>query len=50
MPQWHTWQPLSMCRQRGQPENSLHHERTHAEGFLILKGFFPDGVNFLVNP
>ena len=34
MPQSHTWQPLSMCRQnsvRGQPENSLHQERTHAE-------------------
>ena len=28
MPQLHTWQPLSMCRQnsvRGRPENSLHH-------------------------
>ena len=34
MPQSHTWQPLSMCRQnsvRGWPENSLHQERTHAE-------------------
>ena len=34
MPQLHTWQSLSMCRQsfvRGQPEGSLHQERTYAE-------------------
>ena len=39
MPQSHTRQPLSMCRQnsiRGQPENSLHQERTHAECFFFL--------------
>ena len=36
MPQSHTWQPLSMCRQnsvRGWPEHFLHQERTHAEWF-----------------
>ena len=40
MPQLHTWQPLSMCRQnsvRGQPENSLCQERTHAEWFSQSK-------------
>ena len=39
MPQSHTWQPLSMCRQnsvRGQPENSLRQERTHAECFSTI--------------
>ena len=38
MPQSHTWQPLSMCRQnsvRGRPENSLRQERTHAECFFL---------------
>ena len=38
MPQSHTWQPLSMCRQnfvRGRPENSQ--ERTHAEWFSHSK-------------
>ena len=37
MLQSHTWQPLRMCCQnpiRGQPENSLQQERTHAEWFL----------------
>ena len=36
MCQSHTWQPLSMCHQhsvKGRPENSLHQERYHAEGF-----------------
>ena len=40
MPQSHTWKPLSMCHQnsaRGQPENSLHQERTHAEWFCQSK-------------
>ena len=40
MPQLHTRQPLSMCCQnsiRGQPENSLHQERTHAEWFSQCK-------------
>ena len=40
MPQSHTWQPLRMRRQnsvRGQPENSLHQERTHAEQFTHSK-------------
>ena len=40
MPQSHTWQPLSMCRQnsiRGRPANSLHQERTHAEWFTHSK-------------
>ena len=39
MPQLHTWQPLSMCRQnsvRDRPENSLRQERTHAEWFFSL--------------
>ena len=43
MPQSHTWQPLSMCRQnsvRGRPENSLRQERTHAEWFSHSKCFF----------
>jgi len=40
MPQSHTWQPLSMCRQnsiRRRLENSLHQERTHAEWFTHSK-------------
>ena len=40
MPQLHTWQPLSMCRQnsiRVRPKNSLHQERTHTEWFSQSK-------------
>ena len=40
MPQSHTWQPLSMCRQNsvwGWPENSLHQNRIHAEWFSHSK-------------
>ena len=39
VPQSHTQQPLGMCRQnpvRGQPENSLHQERTHSELFFSV--------------
>ena len=56
MPQSHTWQPLSMCRQnsvRGQPENSLSGENpywvalSHTElFFLILSVFFSCWVFF----
>ena len=40
MPQSHTRQPLSMCRQNpvgGWPESSLHQERTHAEWFSLSR-------------
>ena len=36
MPQSHTWQLLSMCRQKLHMENSLHQKKTHAEWFLTV--------------
>ena len=35
MPQLHTWQYVHQNSVRGQPENSLHQERTNAEWFFL---------------